>query len=350
MILDKAALRERHDAILAAGCLAPAQRARLAAGEEVPGVVIQQSGGSGGGPPLRLPKGPEETRWLIDRLRAHHRRAWGAEPRRVAFVGGVTHLQAGRVQGLFPGGQTRSFRLREWDELLEFQPDLLSCYPSVARDLVVRSAASLGCVRTLKLGGEAVLPADRARLLGRLPGVLLLEQFGSTEMPGLAFRAVTGRPDAADDPSYLLSRDRYAFRFLPASSSAGAWRELVVRDDLPARAFPIPGWYRTGDEARLVDGRVVGLRRKDDPAAPFVEALDALVRRGLTQVQVDLRARTLHYEAEPGVELARELVLDGVALAVERGPVWRLTDSNKAPLALPVEGRGPMWRRPEEEA
>lgn len=347
MIMDKAALRERHDAILAAGCLEPAQQARLRAGEAAPGVVIQHSSGSSGGAPLRLPKGPAETAWLVDRLIQHHRRVFGAGPRRVAFVGGVTHLQAGRVQGLFPGGRTRSFRLRDWDALVEFQPDLLSCYPSVARDLVLRSAASLRCVRTLKLGGETVLAADRARLLERLPGVLLLEQFGSTEMPGLAFRALT----RDEDSGYLLSHDRYAFRFEPATAPGGdGWRELVVRDDFPTRAFPIPGWYRTEDEALLAAQRVLALRRRDDPAAPYLDALDALVRRGVTQVQVDLRARTLRYEAEPGVQLAREVVLDGVTLVVERGPIGRLKDSNKAPLVLGTGGRAPTWRRPEEEA
>lgn len=343
-MIDKTALRELHDVILAAGCLEPAQQARIKVGEAVPGIVIQQSGGSSGGAPLRLPKGPAETAWLIDRLCQHHAQVFGAAPRRVAFVGGVTHLQAGRVEGLFPGSVTRSFRLRDWDELVEFQPEFLSCYPSIARDLVLRTAASLRCVRTLKLGGESVLPADRARLLGRLPGILLLEQFGSTEMPGLAFRATT----EGEDSGYLLSRDRFAFLFEPPGDG---WRELVVRDDFPTRAFPIPGWYRTGDEALLAGGRVLALRRQDDPAAPFVDALDALVRRGSTQVQVDLRERALRYEAEVGVDvrLAGEVSLGGVTLTVERGPIHRLKDSNKAPLVLAAE-RAPTWRWPEEEA
>ncbi|MBX3465514.1 MAG: hypothetical protein KF878_01280 [Planctomycetes bacterium] len=344
MLCDKTTLRARYDAILAAGCLDPAQQARVRAGEAPPGVVLQQSGGSSGEAPLRLPKARAETAWLIDRLAGHHRRVFGEAPRRVAFVGGVTHLQAGRVEGLFPGGVTRSFRLREWDALVAFQPDLLSCYPSAARDLVVRDAAALGCVRTLKLGGETVLPADRARLLERLPGVLLLEQFGSTEMPCLALRATT----RDEDTGYVLSRDRYAFSFEPPGEG---WREVVVRDDLPARAFPIPGWYRTGDEALLdPGGRVLALRRRGDPAAPFLDALDALVRAGCTQVQVDLRDRTLRLEAGPEVRLEREVVLGGVTLAVERGPVYRLKDSNKAPLVLAAVGRAPTWRRPEEEA
>lgn len=343
VLIDKTTLRERHDAILAAGCLEPAVQARLRAGEEVPGIVVQQSSGSSGGPPLRIPKGPAETSWLIEKLIGHHRRVFGASPARVAFVGGVTHLQAGRVEGLFPGGRTRSFRLREWDDLVAYQPDLLSCYPSVARDLVLRSAASLRCVRTLKLGGEPVLPADRARLLERLPGVLLLEQFGSTEMPGQAFRAMTRH----DDTGWVLSRDRYAFCFDPGDG----WRELVVRDDFPTRAFPIPGWYRTGDEALVRGDRVVALRRAGDPSAPFLDALDALVRRGLTGVQVDLLERTLRYDAEPGVRLdVAEVVLGDVRLSVERGPLRRLKDSNKAPLVLAAAGRAPTWCRPEEEA
>lgn len=333
--LDKGAVVRLYAEILARGCLDAAQRTRVLAGQPVPGLVIQESSGSSGGATLRLPKARVETDWLVEQLVSLHRARRGAGPERVAFVGGVTHLQAGRVAGLFPGATTRSFELREWPALLEFQPDFLSCYASVARDHVVRSAPRLRQLATLKLGGETVLPADRARLLALLPSVRLIEQFGSTEMPGVAFRTA----DATGDAGWRLSRDRYELQH----ASDDGWHDLVVRDTLRGRAFPIPGWYRTGDEVRLARGRPVELRRRGDPAAPYLAALDELVARGLTQVQLDLRTGRLLHQGP--LALPARVVLGDRAFAAERTSILRLRDSNKAPLVLgPGVDDARLWR------
>lgn len=324
--LSKADLVARREELLRAGSLSPGQVALVLAGAAVPGLLTQYSSGSSGGVSLALPKSQRETEWLVARLVEGHRRGRGEGPRRVALVGGISHGEVKRVPGVFPGAETRSFALAEWPQLLAFDPDLLSCYPSVARDHLLRSAGKLPSLATIKLGGEPTLESDRSRLLERFPGCTLLEQFGSTEMPGLAFRATT----RADDTGYELRRDRYDYRFGPPDPEG--WCALEVRDRLPGRAFPIPGYYRTGDEVRRAGDLVLELRRAGDPANALRRDLDALCARGLHGVQA-LLADGVLLHAGP-LELGGSVRLGQVELTPRRGAIYRLRDSNKAPLAL----------------
>jgi len=52
------------------------------------------------------------------------------------------------------------FSLNQLTELQAFDPEVISCYPNIARELYRNSELSFPSLKAFKLGGEAVLEVD----------------------------------------------------------------------------------------------------------------------------------------------------------------------------------------------
>jgi hypothetical protein len=322
--MDKHWIVAHYDEILARGCLSPEQREQVRNGVSLDDVLIQQTSGSSGAPPLRIPRTRAETNWLGAKLLQHYVQHFGVPPRRVAFLGGISHMEADQ-KARFDALEIRNFEGTDFAAIDAFDPDALSMYPSFAREIAENRGLRLASLRAIKLGGEPILPSDLARLFARWPELAVVEQFGSTEMPGVGFR----RFARGVDSGYLLSTDRFDFAL-----EGEGWQPLVVRDRHPQRAFPIEGWFRMDDEVRLEGGSIRDVRRSGDAAFALRGEIDALLARGVTNVQLFPREAELRWSAPAGVALEDWVELGGGKLRARREPPLRLRDSNKLPLVV----------------
>jgi acyl-CoA synthetase (AMP-forming)/AMP-acid ligase II len=327
-LLTKRDLVTRYDEILDRGCLGSEDRDRLRRGQDVEGVVIQQSGGSSGEVPLRLPRTNAEIQWLATKLLARFHKEHGSFPTRGAFLGGISHTEATQRAEVDAPIAIEDFAGDQLDALDAFDPDVISMYPSFARAIVAHPTLDLTRLRSVKLGGETILPSDLERLRARFGDLVIVEQFGSTEMPGIAFRTLG--PDK--EAPYDLSTDRYDVDW----GGGEGWQPLVVRDRFPQRAFPIDGWYDTEDEVFVERGSVRRVRRRDDPATPWLGDLDGLLRAGFVHVQVLPREKKVLVSGGTASRLT-SLSLAGEELVVCREAPYRLIDSNKMPLWLDTD-------------
>jgi hypothetical protein len=254
---------------------------------------------------------------------------------RAAFIGGISHMEAG--QKLAPRGPFRieTFCASDVARLAAFDPDVLSMYPSYAREIVASRSLELRNLRTIKLGGEPVLASDLDKILRRLPHVAGVEQLGSTEMPAIAWRVST----ASSDSDYRLSADRYECDL----TDTHAWQPWIVRDTFPGRALPIDDWFETDDEVRMRSGLLVGARRAGDPLCALREDIDALARQGCIQVQVLSRERVVVVHPESGA-VSSYVVIGGVPYRSRGAWPERFVHSNKLQLVFDTEAIPPSRR------
>lgn len=327
-MITKETLIERYEQILARGCLSPAAQERLNRGEPVEGIVVQQSGGSSGKPPLRLPRTQAEMHWLATKLLARYLTQHGEPPKRIALVGGISHTEATQRVDLEGPLQVRDFAGDAFAALDAFDPEVISMYPSFAREIVADRAIRLGRLKAIKLGGEPILRSDLVKLRGRFGDIGIVEQFGSTEMPGLAFRTHGPGPDTG----YELSSDRYDFDF----QLHHGWQPLLVRDRFPERAFPIDDWFDTGDEVRVRDGTICEVRRRNDPVVDLSRPIDRLLHDGCINVQVLLPESLLL--CAPGTSaIPSTITIGSFKLKTRIEQPYRLVDSNKMPLLVDTQ-------------
>lgn len=289
-----------------------------------PESVIWQTSSGTTSEVLRVPRTRPDLDDTVRRVTRPYRETFGAPPARAALLGGVSHAE---VAARWQSGEISiaSFTLENVEALDAFAPDLLSCYPSILRELLDDPRLSWDGIRAVKLGGERVHRADVERIAQRLPGVPVIEQYGSTELPALALRVHRGGPFS--EP-FGLETGRFSFLL----GSGDGWHDLVARDGHPEAPPPFRSFYDTGDEVLVRAGAVVDVRRRGDPANEWHALAESLLRRGCTQVQVDpLRARV---EYTGPVTLPATLAHGGAHLATRRRKRLVRDASNKLPLVV----------------
>ncbi|MBT6145367.1 MAG: hypothetical protein HOH74_08060 [Gemmatimonadetes bacterium] len=322
-IWTKADLHKHYEQILMAGLSADQLALFRQRGHFGDDVILQSSSGSSGQPPLLLPRGREDVLDIVTRMTQAHREKLGTTPRRLALLGGISHAE-GALKLRIANTEARAFELSDVEELIAFEPDFLSCYPSIARVLVARHAHAFAHLQTIKLGGERVLPSDIDTIFAAWPDILIIEQLGSTELPAVALGAYR----RGERRRLVLQTDRFSFLL----TDTPTWQPLVVRDRFPQRLFPIEPYYDSGDEVRVADGCIVEVRRRDDPANAFAADHDRLLRAGCVNVQIDTQSRVVYYDGVTSVDMTQQL--DGDDYRMVAGPLTRLRDSNKLPLLI----------------
>ncbi|WP_394847419.1 hypothetical protein LZC95_08130 [Pendulispora brunnea] len=323
IIWTKDDLRRSYDDIVRRGLSEEQYEAFRTSGHFGPDVVTQVTSGSSGGVPLLIPRSREDLADAYRRVLRAYQTAHHGAPARVALFGGVSHAQAA-VRFTVEGTTFRSFGLDDLGGLIDFDPEFISCYPSIARELVGGSLP-LHKVKAFKLGGERVFDADVDSIVERWPGCLVIEQYGSTEMPAMAMGTYLEHGRVG----LVLQVDRYDFLLDP---NVVDWQPLIVRDKLKGRLFPIEKAYDTGDEVQVWGNMLLNVRRRDDPANDYADSVEVLLRAGCENVQFDLRNRTVRYSGRQ--ELPSTVLVNGTSFAARREPLRRLAGSNKLPLVL----------------
>lgn len=319
-VLSKKDLQDRYDQILAKSGLT---REQIQCPSEE--IILQSSSGVTGEPFL-IPRSREDVLDILERcFFAHYRRKYGTLPQRVAMFGGISHAQAAlklKIHGI----DIRSFSLEEVDLLDTFEPDMLSAYPSIFRELIEEPSIRLSQLKAVKLGGERIFPADLHKIAERFPGISVMEQLGSTEMPGIATKC---HENGVLSTPYILEKGRFSFLF----ETRDGWQDLIVRDHFPKQLFPIDGFYFIGDEALVVDSRILDVRRKGDVAFNYYPYTDDLLRMGCTNVQWDLANKVLFYSGR--IELRNRFSTDTMEFTtVKKTQLKRIHPSNKLPLVI----------------
>ena len=321
-VWTRADLCRHYDEILEAG-LSPEQLAYFRRhGRFGYEIITQVSSGSSGHPPLLIPRGREDILDIMARITHSHHEPWSGPPERLALLGGISHVE-GALKLRVEGTVARAFELAEAAELIAFEPDYITCYPSIARVLVARHADAFPQLKTIKLGGERVLQADIDKIHAAFPTALIVEQLGSTELPAVA----VGTSRRGEPRSLELQTDRFSFLL----EDTPDWQPLVARDNLPGRLFPLEAFYDAGDEVRIEGGRIVEVRRRDDPANAFAVDVEALLADGCVNVQLEIAARIVYFD---GAARPDTVVLNGDEYRMVAGPLRRLKDSNKLPLLI----------------
>ncbi|MCP4474251.1 MAG: long-chain fatty acid--CoA ligase [Gammaproteobacteria bacterium] len=142
-------------------------------------LIIQQSSGSSS-LPLNIPRTTADINDIAMRVLTPYIKHYGIEPVRIALLGGISHSESA-IKLQLKNSIIRYFTLDEYKLLDQFQPELISCYPSVMRELLSNPNLCLNAVKAFKVGGETLFPSDIKKIFSRWPNFLIIEQYGLTE-------------------------------------------------------------------------------------------------------------------------------------------------------------------------
>lgn len=316
-IYSRQDLLANYDAILQRG-LSPAQLEEYRrSGQFGPRVIVQSSSGSSGGEILRIPRTPADIAEVFARTLVPYLQVFPRPPARIAMIGGISHTEAAMKMDM-GGIGFRSFHQTQLAELQDFDPEVISCYPHIARELYRNPKLSLASLKAFKLGGEPVLEADLVLLKERFPGIAIFEQVGSTELPALAI----GVREPGQPRRLPLQKKR--FEFLPGQ--AKEWRPLVAKDNFPGLLFPVGEFYDTGDEALYDDDYLYDLRRNGDADLPYRQLQEELIRAGATNAQLDRKENRIYVQGDiPPTSIE----FQGQVYPIQAGPLMKSARSNK---------------------
>lgn len=320
--IDKQYLIENAEEILRRGPLQPdVIDSFLNGGNPGNDVVVQSSSGSTG-KPLLIPRSPSDVADIAKRVIGPYLKEYGKPPERIAMFGGISHTQAALKMDM-GGIAMRSYEMSEADELSAFTPDVISCYPSVIRELLYEHEEKLRGIKAIKLGGERIFEADTAKIFARLPNAIVIEQFGSTEVPAVALRV---HRKGNSHPPYELQKQRFSFRIEPEDG----WQPLIVRDDFEDLLFPVREFYNTGDEILVEDGEVMDVRRVGDPVYEFRELIQSLLEQGCVNLQIRREDSQILYYGD--LKLPTTIDFQGKSFRTVNQKPERIATSNKLKL------------------
>lgn len=323
--VDKQYLRDHARDILLRGPLTPALIDRFLADGTVddPDVVIQVSSGSTGRP-LLIPRTRRDVGDIARRVWTPLVERFGRPPARIALIGGISHSQAAMKLDL---GEIsiRSFEPGAIADLVDFDPVVISCYPSIVRELLRDLPVAMPGLSAFKLGGERIFQADLDKIFCRFPGTVVIEQFGSTEVPAVAVRVL----EEGKQPPYQLQPERFQYEI----AEGDGWHPLLVKDQFEGLLFPIGAFYETGDEV-LVEGMdIVEVRRIGDKNAEYYSAAELLLAGdGCINIQFRPDRREVIFA---GSHAPHHVDVNEMQYRVIEGEPVRIKPSNKLPLVAP---------------
>lgn len=267
-----------------------------------PETILQYSSGTSG-TPLVFPRRQSDIVDTFRRVASYFVARHGHLPQRVALVGGISHMEASNKFSL---GEiaVESFEPGDWKSIASFDPDAISIYPNLFRELAAAPGINLRSLKAIKLGGERVYQSDVAKAHKRFKGVQVLEQFGSTEMPAIALRE---HIDGIFNEVFTLDHTRFAFL---CDMETDGWQPILVRDNFGDLLVELPGYYDTGDELLIHSGKVCEIRRAGDPANAFFSAMELCLAEGCTNLQFDLGNRLFFYTGN--TEIFKPVTVNGV--------------------------------------
>lgn len=290
-------------------------------------VIVQESSGSSKGKPLLIPRSSVDIQNIYMRTLRAYLSHYKSPPKRIAMVGGVSHFQVAKNFEI-QGTQFCSFDISDEEKLMAYSPDVLSCYPSIAREIVHHPKWIFPDLKCFKLGGETLLQIDLENINKKFPNIIVVEQLGSTEMPGMGFGVYTDFKLNGIVPEL----DRYSFRLTDSDD----WQDLSVKDNFKNLLFPIGEFYNQGDEVIFNENRIKAIRRKDHPQNKYLDMITHLFKEGFEQIQIDLKESNIYFEifSKNKASLPKNISFENQNFSIIPRKCERLKHSNKLPFII----------------
>jgi len=287
LITNRDDLNLKYNDILAQSMSAQDLETLQSTGKLPKGLIFQASSGSSGGKPLYIPRTFKDILNIHQRIMRSYLKCYDLLPRKIAMFGGISHSQAA-IKMEIDNTEIRSFTLEEFSKLEEFNPDVISCYPSIARELINQPNLTLNNLKGIKLGGEVVLDVDLKNIQKRFPNIIVLEQYGSTEMPAIAMGCY---PDFKKN-GLELQTDRFDL----ITELENDFSPIVVKDNFEDLLFKIPGHYNTGDEGIISNGILLEVRRQGSQEYKYRSLCEELLGSGCINIQVNEAKNEIYYQ------------------------------------------------------
>jgi len=293
-------------------------------------LVVQSTSGSQGHP-LLIPRLIDDVTDIALRVLKHYKSHFDEYPTKIGMIGGISHVEAatslnvGRIN-------IRHFDQDSFEDLLNWQPEVITCYPSVLRELIFLYGSNLKFVKAVKVGGEKLFPSDCERIFRISPGALVIEQYGSTELPALAIRSFSQASFKYEgiqiQKAFTLQKERFTFLEIPDSG----WKPIIAKDNFSNLAFKLREYYDIGDEGYWKSGDLYDVRRATEPEFMYWETIERFLKMGFINAQISLSNSQITVHGD--IQCNSELDIEGKIFSVKRGQVVRLTNSKKVPLVI----------------
>ncbi len=271
---------------------------------------------------IYIPRDKSDILDILKRVMKPFVNYYQTTPKRVALIGGISHNSINQNQ--FFDIQFQSFNLDEINQLIQFEPDVIACYPSILRDLLFHHELNLQAIKAFKLGGEPLYPADLIKINEYCPQAITIEQFGSTEMPASAIRWFYPKQTKAN---YQLQDDRFDYKI---DITKSGWQKYILRDKFEQLMFNMRDYYDTGDDLNIENNQVIEFKCRQDPLYKFREEINDLYLQGCINLQFDLHNKMLFYQAPKS--LPAYITIDNLDYQTIKSCLQRLPNSNKLAL------------------
>lgn len=295
--------------------------------------IITQSTSGSRNEPLVIPRHYNDVADIINRFLIYYNNHFNRSPQKVAMLGGISHIMAAssiKVDDI----QIKFFDFLEFDKILDWKPEIITCYPSILREMLFKYGNDLKFLKAIKLGGEKLFPSDCEAAFELLPDILIIEQYGSTEMPGLAFRNIN-----RDNFQFRRSHITVPFelqvkRFSYLNIHKVGWHPFIAKDNFPELLFKIEDYYDTGDEALWEDNKPIDFRRRCDIENDYWDSINFLLGDKFINLQLDLENKFIiseHYTSDSIYKF------NNTSFVTKKGQLKRVSSSNKLPLIVSVQ-------------
>lgn len=291
--------------------------------------IITQSTSGSRNEPLTIPRSYNDVADIIYRFLSYYEIHFGCLPKKIAMLGGISHMKlTSSIQ--IKDTVIRFFNVDEIPEIVNWKPEIITCYPSILRELIARFSKNLKFIKAIKVGGEKLFPSDCEKIFEIAPHVLIIEQYGSTELPALALRAITQSNFQFDGFHITVPFELQEKRFSYLDIHQEGWHPFIAKDNFPELLFKIDTYYDTGDEALWVNSKPTDFRRRNDKENDYWLSINHLLKAGFTNLQLDLDK--LIIISEDNVFVGKEYRINDTNFLVRYGKPKRILSSNKLPL------------------
>jgi hypothetical protein len=328
-MLDRKKLINEYDNILLKSGL---NKNHVVSDNEEPlvSVVLQSTSGTQG-LPLLIPRSKKDIEDIAVRALKYYTSYFGCMPRKVAMIGGISHINAAETLEM-NGLVIRHFKLDTLDEVISWRPEIITCYPSILRVLLEKYKSELSFIKAIKVGGEKLFPADCKKLFDYFPELLVIEQYGLTELPALALRAININTFQYEDSHITVPFDIQTKRFSLLNEYEEGWYPIIAKDNFPELLFQLDSYYETGDEALWSSSRIIDFRRQSVPENRYLNDMNQLLEKGFSNVQLDLEKNIIFYEEKDPADIDPVYFIDKLNFIPQKTHLIRLKNSNKLPL------------------
>lgn len=328
--IDKKYLIQHYEKILNISGLTKSDIENALNSQSFRNFILQSTSGSSGPNPLIIPRSFEDITDIGIRVFKQVENYFNIPIKKIAMFGGISHQEAARNQ-IVGNVKINYYQADQLNELINFNPDIISCYPNILREIIAHKSIHLPALKAFKVGGEKLFKSDLINTFQLFPDVLIVEQYGCTELPALATRLFSASTTLSLDfqlvmVPYLLHQRRFSF-LIP---NQNGWHPIIAKDNFDKLLFKIPYFYDSGDEGFWESGKLLAVKRRVDKSHRYDYIIDKLLGCGCTNIQIDESQHKIYYSGKNQMEVE---MIENKEFKLVKSSLKRLK-SNKLPLVI----------------